>query len=190
MRVGELLDRIRKQYVSLLLKSIEAERRDGVRVLTEVALRSHTGEPKREGVLGLPMRIDVVTVAQNTNEPETRCVSVDSKSMVRFEPLTYRWASKLTIQLRPFHWDSLTILLEHVDRTQDWRPLVNWFLKWFQEEEDGDGTPLGLVHFLGDPKPVESGVAFNLDLGSAPVEAFEELLDALSHMSVLRATVC
>ena len=36
----------------------------------------------------------------------------------------------------------------------------------------------GAVHFLSDPEVTNRTIKLEADLGSAPVEAFEELLDA------------
>ena len=36
----------------------------------------------------------------------------------------------------------------------------------------------GVIHFISDPKREDVATIFEVDFGSAPVEAFEELLDA------------
>jgi hypothetical protein len=38
---------------------------------------------------------------------------------------------------------------------------------------------MGAVHFASDPELSDGAVTFAADLGTAPVEAFEDLLDAL-----------
>ena len=43
------------------------------------------------------------------------------------------------------------------------------------------------MHFLSDPEISDGAVTFSVDLGTAPVEAFEELLDAVE---ALGATLC
>ena len=43
------------------------------------------------------------------------------------------------------------------------------------------------MHFLSDPEISDGAVTFSVDLGTAPMEAFEELLDAVE---ALGATLC
>jgi hypothetical protein len=38
------------------------------------------------------------------------------------------------------------------------------------------------VHFISDPEISTGAIIFTIDLGTAPVEAFEDLLDALESM--------
>jgi hypothetical protein len=71
-----------------------------------------------------------------------------------------------------------------------WQPLQAWFHRWFRPDEDGTGDSLlGAVHFLSDPKVSEYKVGFEVDLGSAPVEAFEELLDAVEALGGRRCEI-
>ena len=75
-------------------------------------------------------------------------------------------------------------------RGTDWQPLKEWFWHWFQQEEDGgEDSLLGAVHFLSDPEVSGKMVVFEADLGSAPVEAFEELLDAVASLSVKQCEI-
>lgn len=168
MSLGELLDAIRKAYVERLGAAVRGDED----AIPEPALRTKDGSLAREGPLSLPLRGDVFSGGQ--------VVSVDSDRMVSFEPLEFVWEKSLRVELRPFHWDSVPVEFKGIGFRTDWRTLVNWFEVWFDGEEqrrpDRDGL-LGVVHFLSDPKQSEESVTFSVDLGSASVEAFEELLD-------------
>src|SRR5262249_32000073 len=69
-----------------------------------------------------------------------------------------------------------------ISRGVDWSPLCTWFERWFDVEDtrqpDDDGLN-GVIHFLSDPEYKGAATVFQVDFGSAPEEAFEELLDAL-----------
>jgi hypothetical protein len=60
-------------------------------------------------------------------------------------------------------------------------------LKWFdlteENEPDSDGLS-GVVHFISDPESSDGGFTFIVDLGSASIDAFGELLDCLIEMGV------
>ncbi len=180
MDIGELLDRIREQYVlQFTSASKDLGQQDGVQVASEVALRNEDGEALVDGILDLPMRLDLVAVKDDdAAEP----VAVDSNQILSFEPITFEWSGGLTVQLGPFQWDNLPMRIPTERATPGWSPLVEWFREWFREDDDGFGEPLGLVHFLSDPETVEDAVRFTADLGTAPVEAFEGLLDAVAAL--------
>jgi hypothetical protein len=175
-----LLDRIREQYTAKLAAAAqELGQRHGVRTLSEIVLRDRDGRPVREGDLGLPIRIDLMALPQGA-DPEI--LSVDSDRLLAFEPVSFAWSNELKVNLGPFQWDSLTARILAPTRPTEWDPLTGWYERWFREDEDGDGHLLGVVHFLSDPQDVGGSVRLSADLGSAPVEAFEGLLDAIAAL--------
>ena len=152
-----------------------------VRVFSEVALRDRTGQPIREGSLGLPMRLDLVSLSGGAPESP----SIDPERLMRFEPVSFVSRAGLNVLLHPFQWDSMTLSFQDPGVIADWQPLVDWFGEWYRENEDGaEGELLGVVHFLSDPELTSGRVRFTADLGSAPVEAFEALLDVVAALGV------
>jgi hypothetical protein len=187
MGMGELLDRIRDQYLGQFTAAVKKlRRRRGVDVRSEVVLVGADGKPVGEGKLLLPLRLDLVVVS---NGEVTGKWSVDSDRRLQFEPITFAWGDKLRVTLRPFPWDALTIRFPKPRGRSTWRPLARWFREWFREDEDGTGEPLGVVHFLSDPEVADGRVRFTTDLGTAPVETFEGLLDAVAELGVGSVTV-
>ena len=174
--VGQMLDEIRGMYCQRLTASFAA----GVpmsRVLSEVVLRDAEGRPGREGTLGLPLRMDVVTLIGGV---PTESTSVACDKILSFKPFSFDWGDSLRVEVTPFQWDDMVLRFRHTRFTGDWGPLLRWFRNWFREDEDGDGTTLlGVVHFLSDPHVEGEWTELFVDLGSAPVKAFEDLLDAV-----------
>ena len=77
-----------------------------------------------------------------------------------------------------------------VPETTRWQPLQHWFWHWFKENAGEHNEALaGAVHFLSDPEVSDGAVTFAVDLGTAPVEAFEDLLDALETMGARRCEI-
>lgn len=182
MGVSELLDRIRDLYVTPFAAAVEKlARRPGVRVLSEAVLVNDAGEPVGAGPLGLPVRLDLVALK---DDQVTDRVAVDSDRLLRFQPARFDWSDGLTVLLRPFWWDSLTVTFQGEVGSVDYGPLVAWYREWFGEDGEGGGELLGVVHSLSDPEAVDGEVRFTIDLGSAPVEAFEGLLDAVAALGV------
>lgn len=181
--LGQILDRIRALYLEHLDAALsKAMKSPGARVIVEPAFRTKAGDLAREGALGLPLRGDLFD--------GTTLVRVDSTRSLSFEPFEFAWAGSLQVRMEPFFWDSCSLRLE--GPAPAWTPLTDWFARWF--DEDDQRAPAyegfyGVVHFLADPAP--SGPAFesSVDFGSAPVEAFEQLLDAAGALGARRIRI-
>lgn len=170
--LGALLDQIRAHYVDRLAATVA----DHEGAIAEPALRDEQGVVATEGQLALGMRVDVVIVEHGKRQES---LEVDPTTRLSFEPISFDWEGGLDVELRPFCWNGLSLLLSGDEIAP--AALVRWFKKWFDEDDERAVLPNGLcgvVHFLSDPRPTNGGVRFEADFGSAPVEAFEELLDS------------
>ncbi len=157
--------------------------------MCEAAYRDEHGALISEGTLKLPMRLDVVGVADGEAKDSIR---VDSDSMLSFAPIDFKWSGDLPTRLAPFHWDGCHARAMGLQKDTDWSHLRRWFDQWFDCEDtrqpDGDGL-CGVIHFLSDPKQEGAATTFEVDFGSAPVEAFEEFLDALRDSGATRIEI-
>lgn len=176
--LGQILDRIRALYIEHLDAALtEAMKTPEARVAVEPAFRTKAGDLAREGPLGLPLRGDLFD--------GTAMIRVDSTRRISFEPFAFKWAGSLQVRMEPFFWDACPLRFEGPPPA--WTPLTDWFDRWFDREEKRapayDGF-YGVIHFLADP--AASGTAFrsSVDFGSAPVEAFEQLLDAVQALGI------
>ena len=109
-------------------------------------------------------------------------LSIDTERMLPFEPISVMWGAGLKVRFRPFQWQAMRqpVLLPETTR---WQPLQQWFWRWFKKDAGEHNEALtGAVHFLSDPEVSDGAVTFVVDLGTAPVEAFEDLRDALETM--------
>ena len=180
MSLGLVLDRVREIYVMRLQAAIQQAKKP----IGEPAYRMKDGALAREGPLALPLRGDLFV--------DGKMISVDSETILSFEPLEFVWEKSLCVVLGPFHWDSFTPILDGVGQRADWRPLVVWFEKWFDGEvsrEAGSDYLFGVAHFLSDPEQRGNETSFTIDLGSAPVTAFEELLDTIAALGASRVRI-
>lgn len=190
MSLGLLLDDIRRHYTARLASFAEELRAadPDATVLTEVAFEDEDGAVAVEGVLELPMRLDVVELKGGD---VSQLLTVDTDSHVDFEPVDFDWGEEgLPVALGPFAWNRLRIRLHGLGDSPDWTPLQDWFWIWFTRNEPSEGGFLGAVHFLSDPEPMEAGAyQFTADLGTAPVSAFEDLLDTFSALGTSEAEI-
>lgn len=175
MTFTELLTAIRSAYVEPFAKA--ALEQDAH---IELAYRQSDGSLSEEGSFSTPYRADFIP--KNENQP----VMVDSKSQLRFDPISFDIKST-SIVISPFGWDWMTMQVLGINKGAITQTLKEWFLHWFDLEDNNPPTSEGLygvVHFLSDPEPIIDGLRVNIDLGSSPVTAFEDLLFRLSDANV------
>jgi hypothetical protein len=180
MSLGDLLEDVRQYYINRFMEAADKLlSNQNVSLVMEPALRDADGATVLEGVLQLPLRADFA-ILQDGAEPKLLTIQTDR--MLAFETISFQWGGKLRVHLSAFQWDAMRLRLRlPVRENVDWRPLEDWFLRWFKEEEEEQSDPeslLGAVHYLSDPAAAGDEIHFTVDLGSAPVEALEELLDA------------
>jgi hypothetical protein len=178
MTVGHLLDKTREAYIVQFRKSISEVRNSGLKAVAEPACRNENGFLVKEGELNLPMRLDCVGLKNGEAKDRFR---IDSNSLISFEPVDFFWSDSLPVRLAPFRWDSCRVRVAGICKTEDWTNLFGWFDKWFDGDDNRPADENGLsgvIHFISDPKREDVATIFEVDFGSAPVEAFEELLDA------------
>jgi hypothetical protein len=171
----DVINAVFEQYTDLLasefarLSAATAER-----VYTEAGLRRSDGELATEGESGFGTRVDVAMPA------EGKFLMVDTPSLLSF-PSFQLLRGPIEFTVSPFAWDACSVKLACTPASFQWQPVVDWFHRWFDADDlrrpDERGL-CGIVHFLSEPLLTQDGVSLTTDLGSAPVQAFLELLDA------------
>ncbi|MCC6511940.1 MAG: hypothetical protein IT423_22775 [Pirellulaceae bacterium] len=179
--LGQILDKIRDYYVSRFMDAVnEHSSTDGVTVAHEPAFCDSNGDVVCEGELSLPARGDLLLIRDGTVFDSVR---IDTYGMLSFEPVAFDWpGGKLNVLMRPFQWNWIQLRIFGLGPDADWTPIRNWFIGWFQENDPDAYELLGGVHFLSDPERGGEYTQVSIDLGTAPVESFEELLDAIGQM--------
>ena len=183
MTFTELLTDIRSTYVDVLAKVVSAQSAH-----IEPAYRLVDGSLATEGALSLPSRTDLIP---REGEKTNQAVMVDSNSKLGFEPFSFEIQST-TIVISPFGWDWVKLEVRGIDNDTATQTLKEWYLYWFDINDNNEPTSEGLygvVHFLSDPEITSTGLRVNLDLGSAPTSAFEDLLFRLSDANVAEVHV-
>ena len=181
MTFGEILDAVREHYVTRLSQAIDGERARaaGHQVVNEAAYLTADGRLAREGFFSTPLRQDIFVLSR-----PGRSLRVESETLLSFPLVRFEWEG-VPVTIGPFHWNDCAGRLPGVVETVAWSPLTGWFKAWFDEidhhEPLADGLR-GAVHSLSDPAFEPGAARLRVDLGSAPAEAFEHLLDALAKL--------
>ena len=177
MNLGDLLGMIRQDYLDSW-----QEAWDAAQAQPHAAL-----EPALEATptLGAELWADYHT--------GTTVGMVKSEGVFLFtETITFGWGDALpgqpdplAVVVQPFAWDAMPFVLEGKDL--DAKPLSQWLTQWATEpepfaededdEEEGEDEPFKqVVHGLKQGATANSWVA---DMGSAPLEAWQDLLEAI-----------
>jgi hypothetical protein len=181
--IGGLLDAVRTAYVTTFSRRLEALKGSRAeRVIPEAIVCAEGDQVGTEGLSLLPARVDLCVF---DGQRVVDVVEVDSEDLVDFEPVTFVWGEGLEVTLRPFTWDCCDLRLPGAPSDDGLGALSAWFWRWFDARDDRSPTnvfPGGVVHSNSDP--VSDGEAWQvrIDLGSARLKAFEELMDAVAAM--------
>jgi uncharacterized protein YtpQ (UPF0354 family) len=199
MNMLEHIRAVREKYVAALKKVI-AEHRDagdlrGVEVMLEAA-----GEGGNEGGRRETLCADVMAGEEGkpgiimvmNQPPEGGLVGV-----LR--------AGAVEVAVFPFAWEACRFHFRLAK--PEWEPVEAWFKKWSERSGGGGGgggeeraAPfdeaawdadglLGIVHYISKPMREGRGYLLELDFGSAPVDAFMELIGVLEGMGATEVQV-
>jgi hypothetical protein len=151
----------------------------------EPALRQSDGSLATDGELELPYRVDLMT------EDGGESIMVDSPTRSPVAP----WEAHIDsvdVSIAPFVWDCATVSVLGLPERESREPLRQWFLRWFDTEDEGPLNEEGLygvVHYMADPKAIAGGMSITIDFGSASLESFDSLIDALVSMRPRRIEI-
>jgi hypothetical protein len=101
-----------------------------------------------------------------------------------FDEISFEWDG-VPVVVRPFAWNDCALTLEGLDAGGDFARLRSWLSAWLEEH----AAQPGRVEKMSPPAPSPSGARFVIDLGSAPPDAVEHLLDVAARMKPTRITL-
>jgi len=107
-----------------------------------------------------------------------------------FPPVTEMHPSGVTLIVHPFVWNACEF---HFDsETSSWTAVDRWHAKWIDENDKKPRDQRGLagvIHWLRQPVRDGNHVNLLVDFGSAPTDAFHELIAALAESNIDNVTV-
>jgi hypothetical protein len=190
MTLGDLLEMIRQDYIDHLTASAEDLEAEGAEVMFEPAFRDDKGEVALEGVMKLPARVDLLAKRVEDGKETVEPVQVSAEGVFKFDGgIDVTWENGMKVKVYPFGWDMMPVRMEGVEDTTKLEPLQQWFWRWFAEPEELEGDVQEVVHYLGDPETKDGVTLIVADMGTAPLEAWQDLLDACAALGAKTVTI-
>jgi hypothetical protein len=177
----QALTTIRDAYLAFYRRVLAKLREEGVEFGVEANVMVGRGDNPHGSRFNLPVRVDVLR--QSEQGPQVLAVELDELPEV--QSLAIQTEDGREVVVTPFHWNRCDILFEGA--AEPWGPVLQWFERWYDRDEDrvpdGDGLR-AVIHALGEPVQTPHGKLVTVDLGSAPVEAAEELFVTLHELGL------
>ena len=102
------------------------------------------------------------------------------REKLAFAPIEFEWDG-VPVEVHPFAWNACALTLEGMAAGASLRTVEHWFRGWL-EEHPRQGT----VKTMSPPDHADGRARMTLDLGSAPPEAVEHLLDVVARLKPAR----
>jgi hypothetical protein len=170
--IMQRLDAEREHYLSVYLRGIFEARDKHDEAVPEVKVKT-TKEKLRK-----PYRyytLDIFCRRGDKSGP----IEVNLAAAGAFRPVSENWRG-LDVTLHPFVWNGLEFRLD--GDLADEAGLLAWMDRWMDiaEKKPKDENRLSqIVHNVTQPERTQTGWSFSVDFGSAPLDAFVELIEVV-----------
>ncbi len=172
----------RAKYLAVFHQLIDSIRAAEPAAVVELMLLIGDGSNPHGSQFNLPLRIDIVSGPPA--KPKLTAVELDEYA--GFQTVHLRLPSGRSAKLCHFPWYHCDVIFR--GSSESWSPVLAWFDDWFDIGErnlpDQRGLT-GVIHSMSEPKGAGSQQCFTVDFGSAPIEAFEKLINVLDGMELL-----
>ena len=165
---------IRNHYLNIYLDAITSFKKQHEQTEVE-ALANVLGVEGRPEIFRW-RRFDLVDQAP---EPP-QVANFNPATHINFEPQSMVWQKKLKVRLEPIAWNDVGFECTGLNMNKS--QLAHWAERWMDPENkrpvDNHGLG-GRIHAVTFPNKKVNRLEFFVDFGSAPIQAFQELLQVL-----------
>lgn len=172
----EYLRQVHDTYLDRYRRVLHAKREEGLDCTAEVWVdpKLPPGEPKPPH----PLCVDILV--QNSDGPAMAMVADQSGQGALIDTIQ---VGQVPAKIYSTRWEDMAVWFRCLE--PDWTRLDTWQKRWMDvsrshSEDDADFSQV--VHYLGRSVAEGGGHLFQIDFGSAPLEALTELLDCFVEM--------
>jgi hypothetical protein len=175
MDLHSYLEAVRDSYAQALRRAAAAALQGDGKVLLEATIDR---SPRK-------YRFDLVHIGADGG---VKTEMVRASHQLPWQPRVFRIRGTFDVQVEHFLWCACTIIVKPAPPAE---PLRAWFDRWFEGSGlTGSPGPLSnAVHYLGDLDVDDGRLRIDVDLGTAPVDAFLELLEVVADSGATQGVV-
>lgn len=180
MTVIELLSKEREDYLSILMNSLLEHRRKFPPAAAEVMIEPNSSKKP------LPYRIIRVDIICGGAE-NPKLIEVNKDKYYGFEPYDLNAVGEVPGKLFPLYWNGIEFRC--FGEIKSWAAFEKWIRHWMDLDDDRyvKGQELSnVIHNVTVPERKGEYFEFSVDMGSAEIDAFNELLALFPSMGVSR----
>lgn len=189
MDLEEIIARIRDVYVSAFAQAVRQQRQRGGSLLVEACFNDEATSTPTADPFHLPMRQDLVPVKNGNAE----AIMVVRGPLPQFEQVALEYDDGFQVGVGPFTWDECRVVAVGVGSGADLTPVVEWFADWAglgdEREPDAKTGLMFVAHHADLVTADEDLIALDVDFGTAPAGALEELIGVLKEMGATHVIV-
>lgn len=177
--LDELLIKERSIYISTYKQGIKEFGTN--KSVFEVMLRTTSDQNKNQSELFQSNRYDLINIDDKGKFNITE-INIQKDSVLQFNSQTYD-INGMALTIEPFVWNGCDFIL-------DKKPNLTysiWAKKWIDFEDNKETTKdtfLNLIHSVTLPVEINGQWHTSVDFGTAPVEAFKELVTTFSKQGM------
>ena len=180
MNFSDVLAKERDEYLACLIRSLAEQRKSFPQATTEVLIEINTKN------IPLPYRLIRADIIYNTDDGP-KLIEVNKEKYFAFDPCEIPIHPNLKAIAHPFHWTGIEFRV--FGEILSWDPLTAWINNSIDvtdaRYEEGKEL-LEVVHNVTKPEKCSDHWLLSIDMGSAELNAFDELFIAFAQSGAKR----
>jgi len=181
MTIDELLTKERNQYIANFQLGFDQNKTDKSAI--EIMLQIRADQNRNQPEIHQLNRYDMVTVNAQGKYDLTE-FNLPKDSIFKFDKQVYN-INKVKVEISPFVWNGCEFKLDKKPNDA----YIIWARKWIDIDDTKKPTTDGfqnVIHSVTFPQEVSGEWTMSIDFGSAPIEAFKELLDIFTKQQTIK----
>jgi hypothetical protein len=181
MTINELLTKERNQYIANFQLGLDQNKTDksAIEIMLQVTADQNRNQPE---IFQLN-RYDMVTVNAQGKYDLTE-FNLPKDSVLKFDKQVFD-INKAKVEINPFVWNGCEFTLNKKPTDA----YIIWAKKWIDIDDTKKTTADGfqnVIHSVTFPQEINGEWTLSIDFGSAPIEAFKELLDIFTKQQTIK----
>ena len=184
MTIDELLIQERSQYIATFQLGFDQNKTAGS--VIEIMLQVTADQNRNQPEIFQLNRYDMVTVNAEGKYNLTE-FNLNKDSVRKFDKQVYD-INGMKVEISPFVWNGCEFTVD--EKPND--TYIIWARNWIDFDDKKEPTPDGfqnVIHSVTVPEEINGRWATSIDFGSAPIDAFKELLELLSRQGMKKIEV-